>query len=121
MKVKTVHDVRPIVAKEEWKDAGAIFRLYKWSLYVLRNDSYAGYTDCSPDDVELFLEHTTLDCFAVMYMEGVYQLPIISKKSMKKVCDDPKAVYDRLKPYIEAVINERVEFGSNTRLGLYFR
>ena len=26
----------------------AIVNLYRWTLYVLRNDAYAGYTDCLP-------------------------------------------------------------------------
>ena len=56
-----------------------------------------------------------------MYMEREYQMPIKAKRSMKKACSDPEVVFERLKPYTEAVINERVEFGSNTYLGLYFQ
>ena len=121
MKVKTKHDVTPITNPErEWSLIEPIFRLYKWSLYVLRHDAHTGYTDCSAEDAELFIEHTTLDVAAIMYMECVYQMPIKAKRSLKSVCENPREVFDRLKPYIEAVINERVNFGSNTGLGLFF-
>ena len=49
MQVKTVHNARPITDPSlEWEDMSAIVNLYRWTLYVLRNDAYAGYTDCLP-------------------------------------------------------------------------